>query len=106
MDRKSCKSDVVAAGFAPTRAVARDMARLLHQMERRDSLWMVKSDKLGDHLNDVQTQLLSIAARLRGHYDDSASDVENEPTLADKGKVFRINRLCFADKEPFQSTTC
>ncbi|KAH8923008.1 hypothetical protein BT69DRAFT_1350474 [Atractiella rhizophila] len=81
IERKSTKSDLLPGAQVPSRAVARDLQRLLKAMERQDSVAISRSNRLGDHLNDIQGQLVSIAKRLKGHHESEGGD---EPNVADK----------------------
>lgn len=73
-------------GAVPRRAVQRDLQRILKTIERNDSKLIVKSNSLGDHLDNIQNQLQNVAAKLKGHQlerDGNGTGAE-EPTIADK----------------------
>lgn len=87
VDRRSAQTD--NEGGLPKRAVQRDLQRILKTIERNDSKLIVQSNSLGDHLDNIQTQLQNVAAKLKGHElerdEEQAGGGEvEEPTIADK----------------------
>ncbi|KAH9810312.1 hypothetical protein DFH28DRAFT_902954 [Melampsora americana] len=86
VERRSAQTDL--EGVLPKRAVQRDLQRILKTIERNDSKLIVQSNSLGDHLDNIQTQLQNVAAKLKGHELEreenfGGGEVE-EPTIADK----------------------
>lgn len=93
-ERASVQSEAALLGPASSRALARDMRRLLNLLERKDSTTVTQSSQqLHLHLQDIEDQLMGIAGKLKGHEDDlydpeNSSDADPEqpvPNLADKG---------------------
>lgn len=86
LERHSAHTDNEVVGAVPRRAVQRDLQRILKTIERNDSKLIVKSNSLGDHLDNIQNQLQNVAAKLKGHQlerDGNGTGAE-EPTIADK----------------------
>lgn len=96
-DRRSVQSEAALLGPSSSRAVARDLRRLLTSLERQDSQKLAGSQQhLSRHLQDIDEQLNSIASKLKSHEDDlvdpdnrSNADLDQPvPNLADKGPSF------------------
>lgn len=104
-ERVSVQSEAALLGPASSKALARDMRRLLNSLERRDSTAVAQSNQqLHSHLQDIEDQLLGISSKLKGHEDDlydpeNRSDADPDqpvPNLADKGTYSKAegNNLC------------
>lgn len=95
-DRKSIQSEAALLGPASSRALARDMRRLLSSLEHKESAAFAESDQMHAHILDIEHQLMGIQTRLKGHEDDlydsdnlsNADPDQPVPNLADKGAFF------------------
>lgn len=106
VDRRSVQSEAALLGPSSSRAVARDMRRLLTSLERQDSQKLAGSRQhLSRHLQDIDEQLNSIASKLKSHEDDlidpdnksNADPDQPMPNLADKGELlsmFAVRGVC------------
>ncbi|MBW0472807.1 hypothetical protein O181_012522 [Austropuccinia psidii MF-1] len=88
IERISNQTDNLLTGPAPTRAVQRDLRRILKTIERNDSRRAEASESLGHYLDSIHHQLQNVAAKLRGHEHEREPNHPvtegDEPTIADK----------------------
>ncbi|CAH7689920.1 expressed protein [Phakopsora pachyrhizi] len=87
-ERASYQTDNVLQGPIPSKAVQRDLRKILNTIGHNDSRRAAATDSLGQYLDSIQHQLKNVAAKLKAHGPEREPGFEveenEEPTIADK----------------------
>jgi hypothetical protein len=86
-ERISTKSDTMMDMQPPSRAVARDLQRLLTTLERDKSSRISQSDRFPEHVANMQAQLANISSRLK------AGSFRSKHSHEDRNMADKIDEL-------------